>query len=150
MARVIELPLDREEICKIIPHRPPFLFVDQLTHFEDRQWIQGIKNVTGKEEFFPGHFPGRPIMPGVIMLEALAQVGAIFARLSTGGVAPGNLVVFSGCESVRFRRVVVPGEVLTLKMELVKSKFGHWKMQGTASVGEEVAVAGLLMATEVK
>jgi beta-hydroxyacyl-ACP dehydratase FabZ len=146
----VRLPLNVEDICNIIPHRHPFLLVDRITHFDDRKWIQGYKNITANEHFFVGHFPGRPIMPGVLMLEALAQVGAIFAKLSTGGVAPDRLVVFSGTESVRFRRPVVPGDVLTLKMSLLKAKFGHWKMEGTASVGDEVAVEGILMATEVR
>ncbi|MFN8392248.1 MAG: 3-hydroxyacyl-ACP dehydratase FabZ [Bdellovibrionota bacterium] len=146
----ISLPLKTEDICKIIPHRYPFLLIDRVTHFVDREWIQGYKNISANENFFAGHFPDRPIMPGVLMLEALAQVGAIFAHLSTGGVAKGGLVVFSGAESVRFRRPVVPGDCLTLKMELLKSKFGHWKMQGTASVGDEMAVEGILMATEVR
>ena len=150
MSDSITLPLQVEDICKIIPHRHPFLLVDRITHFVDREWIQGVKNITANEQFFAGHFPGRPIMPGVLMLEALAQVGAIFAKLSTGGVGPDRLVVFSGTEMIRFRRPVVPGDVLSLKMALVKAKFGHWKMQGTASVDDEVAAEGILMATEMR
>lgn len=145
----MQLPLKRDEICQIIPHREPFLFVDELIEFEDRKRAVGIKYVKESEFYFPGHFPGRPIMPGVIMLESLAQVGAIFARLSTGGVAPENLVVFSGAEDVRFRRPVLPGDVLRLEMDLIRSKFGHWKMQGRVLVKDELAVSGILMATEV-
>lgn len=143
-------PLGIPEITEIIPHRYPILLVDRVTEFDDGKWIVGIKNVTANEPFFVGHFPGRPIMPGVLMLEALAQLGALFAKMSTGGVPPERLVVFSGAESVRFRRPVVPGDTLTLRMELLKAKFGHWKMQGLAKVGEEVAVEGVLMATEVR
>ncbi len=138
------------EILRRLPHRYPFLLVDRVHAFADREYIEGSKNISANEHFFQGHFPNRPIMPGVLMLEALAQLGAIFAHLSTGGVTNDRLVVFSGAEDVRFRRPVIPGDVLTLRMELVKSKFGHWKMHGTAKVGDEVAVDGILMATEVK
>lgn len=150
MSESPELPFGAEQIEKIIPHRYPFLLIDRVTAFEDRVSIEGMKNVTANEHYFVGHFPGRPIMPGVLMLEALAQLGAIFAKLSTGGVGENRLVVFSGAEEVRFRRPVVPGDTLTLRMELIRSKFGHWKMKGTAKVGDDLAVDGILMATEVR
>lgn len=149
MANIVKLPMGVEEIQKIIPHRDPFLFVDGVTAFEDIKFIEGYKKWTGKEDFFSGHFPGRPILPGVIMLEALAQLGAIFAKLATGGVKPGNLLVFSGTDECRFRRLVVPGDVINLRMELIKSKFGHWKMLGTGMIGEEKAIQAVLTATEV-
>ncbi len=150
MSAPVKLPLGLEEIKRIIPHRDPFLFIEEVTAFDDGKFIEGVKHVRPEEYFFAGHFPGRPIMPGVIILETLAQLGAIFAHLSTGGAQGDRLVVFSGAESVRFRRPVVPGDVLQLRMELVKNKFGHWKMNGTAKVGGEVAAGGILMATEVK
>lgn len=150
MPTELEFPFGVEEICKIIPHRHPFLLVDRVTGFSDAKWIEGLKNVTANEDFFVGHFPGRPIMPGVLILEALAQLGAIFAKLSTGGVAEDRLVVFSGTEGVRFRRPVVPGDAISLRMELIRSRMGHWKMQGTARVGDDVAAEGVLMATEVR
>lgn len=150
MAENIKLPIGLEEIKKIIPHRDPFLFIEEVTNFSDMQWIEGTKRVRPDEYYFAGHFPGRPIMPGVIILETLAQLGAIFAKLVSGGASSDRLVVFSGAESVRFRRPVVPGDILQLRMELVKNKFGHWKMKGTARVGDEMATEGILMATEVK
>lgn len=145
-----ELPLKNEDIVKILPHRYPFLLVDRVTAFEDRQWIEGFKNVTANEEFFVGHFPDKPIMPGVLMLEALAQLGSIFWRLCIGEASEGALLVFSGCEDVKFRRQVVPGDVISMRMELIRSKFGHWKMKGTTKVGDELAVDGILMASEVR
>ncbi len=150
MAFKIETPLNVEQICEIIPHRYPFLLLDKVTEFHDPEWIEGQKNVTANEYFFVGHFPARPIMPGVLILEALAQLGAVFAKVATGGAEADRLVVFSGCDEIRFRRPVVPGDVLRLRMQKIKSKFGHWKMQGTAWVGDEVACEGILMATEVR
>ena len=150
MGEPVKLPLLIDDITAIIPHRYPFLLIDRVHAFTDREFIEGSKNVSANESFFAGHFPGRPIMPGVLMLEALAQLGAIFAHLSTGGVTEDKLVVFSGCQEVRFRRPVIPGDILSLRMELVKSKFGHWKMHGIAKVGDEVAVDGILLATEVR
>ena len=146
----LEFPLKNEEIIKILPHRYPFLLVDRVTAFEDRQWIEGYKNVSANEEFFVGHFPDRPIMPGVLMLEALAQLGSIFWRLCKGDETEGALLVFSGCEDVKFRRQVVPGDVISMRLELIKSKFGHWKMRGIVKVGDEMAVDGILMASEVR
>jgi 3-hydroxyacyl-[acyl-carrier-protein] dehydratase len=145
-----EMPLKHEDIAKILPHRYPFLLVDRVTGFEDHKWIEGYKNVSANEEFFLGHFPGKPIMPGVLMLEALAQLGSIFWKLCSGDSSDGALLVFSGCEDVKFRRQVVPGDVITMKMTLIKSKFGHWKMNGITKVGDELAVDGVLMATEVR
>jgi len=150
MTEAKKMPMGVQEITEIIPHRYPILLVDRVTEFEDGKWIEGLKNITANEPYFMGHFPGRPIMPGVLMLEALAQLGALFAKMSTGGVPPERLVVFSGAESVRFRRPVVPGDTLLLRMELLKAKFGHWKMQGLAKVGDEMAVEAILMATEVR
>lgn len=149
MARELDLPLRTQEIQEILPHRYPFLLIDLVTKFEDRISIQGVKNVTINEPFFMGHFPGRPIMPGVLILEAMAQLGALFAKLSTGGVTPEKLIVFSGADDVRFRQPVVPGDILVMNMTLQKAKFGHWKMHGQALVGTEVAAEGILKATEV-
>ena len=149
MATERSFPMNIEAIMEILPHRYPFVLLDRVTEFEDRVRIQGIKNVTMNEPFFQGHFPGRPIMPGVLIIEAMAQLGALFAKISTGGVAPGKLVVFSGADEIRFRHPVVPGDVLVMNMNLLKSKFGHWKMEGTAMVGDNLACEGVLKATEV-
>ncbi len=149
MAKEIVLPLNTPAIEEIIPHRYPFLFIDQVVEFLDGDRIVGIKNITANEPQFTGHFPGRPVMPGVLMLEALAQLGAIFARLCTGGAQPEKLIVFSGADDVRFRRVVVPGDRLKLQMALERRRTVHWRMRGTAWVGEDTVCEAFLMATEI-
>lgn len=147
-----KLPLTILDIQKIIPHRYPFLLVDRVISFEDGKGAVGIKNVTANESFFNGHFPDQPIMPGVLIIEALAQMGVIYAKMSSMRPedADSSLVVFSGCESIRFRRQVVPGDTLTLEVEFLKHKFVHWKIQTRALVDGEVAVEGILTATEIK
>ncbi|MBP9837844.1 MAG: 3-hydroxyacyl-ACP dehydratase FabZ [Proteobacteria bacterium] len=150
MSEKLILPLDVEGICKVIPHRYPFLFVDRVTALDDGKWIEGYKNISFNEPYIQGHFPGRPIVPGVVILEAMAQMGVLFAKLSTNGVDDEALLVFSGAEDVRFRRPVVPGDKLCMRMELIKSKFGHWKMKALATVDGEKAAEGILTATEVR
>ena len=141
-----KFPLLTADIQKIIPHRYPMLLVDRVLEFKDGEYAIGQKNVSANEGFFSGHFPGRPIMPGVITLESLAQLGVIFARLCSDGVDGEGLYVFAGCENVKFRRPIVPGDVVRLEMRLIKRRGGIWKMQGTASVDGEVAVEGILIA----
>lgn len=144
------LPLDVRGIEALLPHRFPFLLVDRVIEFVENERITGVKNVSANEWFFQGHFPGQPIMPGVLVLEALAQLGALFARMSSDGVPASSLMVFSGVESLRFRRQVVPGDVLTLEMKLQRRRLALWKMEGRALVAGEAAAEGVLMATEVK
>ena len=144
-----KLPLTRADIEQIIPHRDPFLLIDEIVEFVDGEKMVGVKHVSGDEFFFPGHFPGRPIMPGVLMLEALAQLGAVFCKLSTDGSSAEKLIVFTGADNVRFRRLVVPGETLRLVVFSGRRKFGHWKLAGEVYVGDEMAVSATLMAAEV-
>ncbi len=146
---MIELPLTVEKIQEVIPHRYPFLLVDRVVEFEDGKNIVGLKNVTVNEPFFNGHFPERPIMPGVLILEALAQMGVLYSRLRTDGADRKGLSVFAGADKVRFRRPVVPGDQLKLEMIEVKRRSTLWVMEGIATVdGEEVA-SGLLRAAEI-
>ena len=145
----LTLPFTASDIQEILPHRYPFLFIDKVVEFVDRGYIVAVKNVSVNEPFFLGHFPGQPILPGVIILEALAQLGCLFAKLSTGGCPPEKLMVFTGAEDVRFKRQVIPGDVLTLRVQDFKSKFGHWKIGSVASVGDELAATATLMAAEV-
>lgn len=149
MSSPYELPLLSEGIQSILPHRYPFLMIDRIIGFEDGKTITGIKNVSVNEPFFSGHFPGRPVMPGVMIVEALAQLGVLFAKMSTGGCPPEKLLVFSGVEDMRFRRQVVPGDVLTLRLTEYRRKLVHWKMQGVALVGDDIAAQGTIKATEI-
>ena len=146
----MNLPLNTTDIEKLIPHRYPMLLVDRVTEFQDNEKIVGFKNVSANEAFFQGHFPGRPMMPGVLMLEALAQLGVLFSRMCTDGVAPEKINVFAGVDEVRFRRQVIPGDVLDMEMALLRRRGGIWKMQGTAKVGDEIAVQGVLLAAEAR
>ena len=114
------MELDINQIMEILPHRPPFLLVDKITGGEPGAWAEGIKNVTMNEPFFSGHFPGRPIMPGVLILEALAQIGAV-AILSLPEFQ-GKIAVFGGVKNCRFKKQVVPGDVLELRCELTERR----------------------------
>lgn len=143
------LPFSAIDIQSILPHRYPFIMIDQVTEFVDLDYIQGVKLVSANEPFFNGHFPNRPIMPGVLILEALAQIGAIFAKLATGGATPDKLIVFSGATDVRFRRPVVPGDILTLRMGEHRKRGQHWRMVGSAKVGDAMAAEAIIMATEI-
>jgi 3-hydroxyacyl-[acyl-carrier-protein] dehydratase len=134
--------LGRTEIEEIIPHRDPFLFLDEVLELEPGRRVVARKLVRGDEWFFPGHFPGRPIMPGVIIVEALAQAGAV-AVLSEEANR-GKLALFAGIDGVRFKRIVSPGDDLTLtcEVESVRGPIGRGK--ATATVGSEVAARGTL------
>lgn len=139
----MELPLTIPEIHKLLPHRYPMLLVDRIVEFYDGERIVGIKAVTANEPFFNGHFPGLPIMPGVLMVEALAQLGVLYSKMCSDSPDPDCLIVFAGVDGVRFRRQVVPGDLLTIEMKFIKKRGPIWKMDGTARVGDEVAVEGL-------
>lgn len=135
--------LSNIEIQNIIPHRYPFLLVDRIEEIEEGKRAVGIKNVTINEPFFQGHFPGNPIMPGVLIVEALAQVGAV-AILSLEE-NKGKLGLFTGIDKVRIRQQVKPGDTLKLVAELTAFKRGIGKATATAYVGDKVAVSGELM-----
>lgn len=141
-----QFPLLNKQIIKLLPHRYPMLLVDRVLELKDEKTIVGIKNVSANESFFSGHFPDNPIMPGVLMIEALAQLGIIYAKICTHSVESDGLYVFAGADDVRFRRPVVPGDVLTLEMSLIARKKTIWKMKGTASVNGEMAAEGVLTA----
>ncbi|MBX3606306.1 MAG: 3-hydroxyacyl-ACP dehydratase FabZ [Piscinibacter sp.] len=133
--------LDIHQILKKLPHRYPFLMVDRVVALEKGQRIRAIKNVTANEEFFNGHFPRRPVMPGVLMLEALAQAAAILAFETLGQEPDENTVYyFAAIDGARFKRPVEPGDQLILEATLGRMKAGIFKFQARALVGEEVAV----------
>ena len=130
--------LNAAQIAEILPHRYPFALVDKITDYTPGQWARGIKCVTLNEPFFCGHFPGQPVMPGVLILEALAQTGAV-AALSLPENR-GKLALFGGVRSARFRRQVVPGDVLTLECELVEQHGAMGIGKATAWVDGQRAV----------
>lgn len=132
----VESEMDILKIMEKIPHRPPFLLVDRITEHVYGQWARGYKNITINEPFFDGHFPGRPIMPGVLIVEAIAQMGSIVA--STLPQAQGKIALFGGMDKVRFRKQVVPGDKLELYTELTKLRSSLGKAIGHASVNGEV------------
>lgn len=138
--------LDIKQIMQILPHRYPFLMVDRIVDFEEAKYITGIKNVTINEPFFPGHFPGEPVMPGVMILEGMAQVGALLAYKSMTEHIGGKLVYFAGIDKVRFRKMVKPGDQIFFKVECVKMKPKVSKMAGKAYVDDQLAVEAELMA----
>ena len=140
---------DSKDILGILPHRHPFILVDRIVECNDKDWIVGIKNVSANEPFFEGHFPEKPIMPGVIILEALAQMGALFAKLSSGGVRGKKLIVFAGAESVRFRKLVFPGDVLRLEVSSHRRRGTLWRVEANASVDNSVVAEATLLAWEL-
>ena len=138
--------IDVREIMKIIPHRYPFLLVDRIESLKEGEEIVGIKNVTINEPFFAGHFPGNPIMPGVLIIEAMAQVGGVLAFHSSPKEWAGSLVYFMGIDKVRFRKPVVPGDQLRLKLTTIRQKQKVFKMRGEAYVGGTLVAEAELMA----
>lgn len=135
--------LTNQEIQKIIPHRYPFLLVDKVLEMEVGKRAIGVKNVTFNEPFFQGHFPGQPIMPGVLIVEALAQVGAV--ALLSSEEYKGKLALFAGIDQVRFKHQVVPGDVLTLDVEIISVRRGIGKGKVLATVDGKVACKGEIM-----
>lgn len=131
-----EISLDLDRVKDMIPHRDPFLLIDRVEHVNYNKSAVGIKNVTGDEDFFRGHFPGHPIMPGVLIVEAMAQTAGVLVVASLGEEAEGKLVYFMTVDSARFRKPVTPGDVLELSVELKRSKFNVYKFDGKAMVGD--------------
>ncbi len=140
--------MDIHAILKQLPHRYPFLRVDRVVELESNKRIRAIKNVTFNEPYFMGHFPGRPVMPGVLMLEALAQAAGLLAFDAMGQVPDeNNIYYFVGIDSARFKRPVEPGDQLILEASIDRVRGGIWKFKGVARVGEEVACEAELMCT---
>ena len=139
------LCLDSTEIQAILPHRYPFLLVDRIEELEIGKRVIGIKNVTVNEPFFQGHFPGRPIMPGVLIIEAMAQVGGVLAFKSAnqGGA---KLVYFMGIDKAKFRKPVLPGDRLRFVVDILKARHPYWKMRGEAYVEDSLVCEAELMA----
>ncbi len=146
----MELPLTYHEIAKILPHRYPFLLVDRIVELELNERVVGIKNVTANEPFFQGHFPDEPIMPGVLIIEAMAQVGGILARLSIPEVLEKedpDPVRFVAMDKVKFRRPVVPGDQIRFEIMPLRKGSKVWKVAGKAFVDGKLAAEAVLVAT---
>lgn len=142
--------LDVKEIFKIIPHRYPFLLVDRIVEVEAEQKIVAIKNVTFNEFFFQGHFPGRPVMPGVLICEAMAQAGAVLAHFSRKEEKEsGKLFMLTGLNQVKFKRTVEPGDQLRLELTALKRRESYWKIWGVATVDGKLAAQAEISAMEV-
>jgi 3-hydroxyacyl-[acyl-carrier-protein] dehydratase len=137
--------LDIAEIMKLLPHRYPFLLVDRIVELVPGERVVGLKNVTMNEAFFQGHFPGKPVMPGVLIIEAMAQTGGILAY-NVVPEAQGKLIYFLGMDKVKFRRPVVPGDQLLMELTLAHKSSRAWKMQGKAMVDGNVAAQAELTA----
>lgn len=140
--------LDINQIKQYLPHRYPLLLVDRVLNWESGKSITAIKNVTINEEFFNGHFPNKPVMPGVMTIEALAQTSALLAFLTMGQKPDENAVVyFLGIDNARFKRPIEPGDQLRMHVEILRQSRGIWKFQARATVDDQLAVEAELMCT---
>jgi len=134
------------EIVKYLPHRYPFLLVDRVVELQAHKRVVAIKNVTVNEPFFPGHFPNHPVMPGVLIIEAMAQAAALLSFKSNGGALNDDQVVyFAGIDNVRFKRPVTPGDQLVMEVEITNNKRNIYKYHGVARVDGEIAAEADLM-----
>ncbi len=141
-----------EEIKRILPHRYPFLLVDRVVDYEKGKWIKTIKNVTINEPFFMGHFPKQSVMPGVLVVEAMAQSGGILSFLSLdddefeASIGGNKAVYFMEIDKAKFRRPVIPGDRLEMHIEMIKRKMEVWKMQGRCFVDNNLVAEAIMMA----
>ena len=141
--------IDIAKILEILPHRYPFVMVDRVTELESGKSIRGIKMVSYNEPWCEGHFPGRPILPGVLIIEALAQIGGILAYATEPFDKTNSLMYFLGIDKAKFRHVVTPGDRLDLYVEVMHHRSNVWKMRGVATVEGTLAAQGELLASVV-
>jgi beta-hydroxyacyl-ACP dehydratase FabZ len=142
MALLAKNTLDVNEIQEIIPHRPPFLMIDRVIETDSETYVIAIKNVTMNEEFFRGHFPGAPIMPGVLIVEAMAQAAAIVVMANPAN--EGKIPYFMSIDKVKFRKPVVPGDQLQIRIDLIRMRESTGKAQATATVNGQVVTEAIL------
>ena len=143
----MELPLDIQEIMNHIPHRYPFILIDRILELEPNKRVKGLKNVSMNEPFFQGHFPGKPIMPGVLILEAMAQTSGVLSIASLSQGKEGALMYFMGLDQVKFSKMVVPGDQLVMELEVLKQRAKIMKLAGVAKVDGKIVAEAQLMAT---
>jgi 3-hydroxyacyl-[acyl-carrier-protein] dehydratase len=143
----METPLDIQDIMKYLPHRYPFILVDRILEMEPAKRVVGLKNVTMNEPFFQGHFPGTPIVPGVLIVEAMAQTSGVLAISSLEKGKQGALMYFMGLDQVKFRKMVVPGGQLIMELKVLKQRAKIMKLSGVAKVDGQVVAEAQLMAT---
>jgi 3-hydroxyacyl-[acyl-carrier-protein] dehydratase len=139
--------LDIQEIMKLLPHRYPFIMIDRILELTPGEKVIALKNVTINEPFFQGHFPANPIMPGVLIIEAMGQAGAVLAAKSLEQEPHGVLIYFMGMDKVKFRKPVTPGDQLIFEMKYLKQRRNVFRMSGTAYVDENIVAQAELMAT---
>lgn len=144
------LPIDIRTLQKLLPHRYPFLLIDRVTAYEVNRSLSAIKNVTINEPFFQGHFPDFPVMPGVLIIEALAQAAGTLAIISRGGRAEDEIYFFVGIDKARFKRQVVPGDQLVFEVELITEKRDIGKFKAVAKVDGQVAAEAEIMCAKRK
>ncbi|SFC20860.1 3-hydroxyacyl-ACP dehydratase FabZ [Pseudoalteromonas denitrificans] len=137
--------LDIQEIMALLPHRYPMLLVDKVVDFEAGKYLHAIKNVTANEPIFTGHFPGQPIFPGVMILEALAQATGLLGFKTTEGRAENELYLFAAIDNARFKQPVYPGDTLHLHVDFIKERRNLWKFYGEAKVDGKVVCSAELM-----
>lgn len=138
-------PLDADAIMELLPHRYPFLMLDEIIDCTPHESVTAIKNITADELHFQGHFPGNPVMPGVLIIEAMAQAGGVLSHISNGDLEPRPLYFLARIENARFRRPVVPGEQLKIRVDAEKIKRGVWWYRGVASVESEVVASATII-----
>lgn len=141
------MPMDINAIMKILPHRYPFLLVDRIVELEHGKRCVGIKNVSINEPFFPGHFPGHPVMPGVLIVEAMAQVAGIMAYLASDDETRKKVSYFMAIDSAKFRKPVMPGDQLRIEISTTFNRRGIWGVEGKAFVAGKLVTEAALKAT---
>ena len=138
--------IDIQAVMEMIPHRYPLLLVDRIIDYTPGESVVGLKNVTFNEPHFQGHFPSFPIMPGVLIVEAMAQTSAVLVVKTLGDDTAGKLVFFMSIEEAKFRKPVVPGDALHMHVEVIKNRGPIWKFKGTAKVGDDIHAEAIFSA----